>query len=314
MIREKNINLLLGTAMWGWTIPARQCHVLLDQFYSLGGRVVDCATNYPINKRGEDFRAAEKILAEWVRINEVNDLEIMMKIGSVNNLFTPEQNLSPSFLLLNADYYQAIFGSNLACIMIHWDNRDQKEEIERSLDVLLQLNESGLTIGLSGIKYPAVYQEVLKKYSFSSLPIQCKHNLVYSDLKRYAPLHDYGNFIAYGINGGGIKLDTERYGNQASLVARGGQPQQHNKLVTALNKCLADFGEKAAKRIVPASMNQLGMLYAAYHPLIKGILLGCSRPQQLLDSWQWADTLGKNDYKDLYLSLVSLAQQHPSAS
>jgi hypothetical protein len=61
-------------------------------------------------------------------------------------------------------------------------------------------------------------------------------------------------------------------------------------------------------------MNQLGMLYAAYHPLINGILLGCSRRQQLLDSWQWADTLNKNDYEDLYLSLVSLAEQHATAS
>lgn len=314
LFNRNKTNLLLGTAMWGWTLSAKQCYSLLDQFYELGGRTVDCATNYPINKKGADFRAAEKILANWIKANAISDLEIMMKIGSVNNLFTPENNLSPSFLLLNADYYQTLFGKNLSCLMIHWDNRDQVQNIEQSLVVLLQLRESGLTIGLSGIKYPAVYREVLSKHDLPKLAIQCKHNLIYSDLDRYQPLHDYGNFIAYGINGGGVKLNKNNYSSQASLLARGGQHKQHSSLVQAINNCLLEFSKNAANRLVPNSMNQLGMLYAAYHPFITGILLGCSKEQQLLDSWEWAKMMDEYDYQDLYQTLNLLAQQHANVS
>lgn len=309
MINQDPIQLYLGTAMWGWTLPAKQCFALLDEFYALGGRAVDCATNYPINKKPHDFRAAENILHQWQSANAIDDLEIVMKIGSVNNMFTPEHNLSPSFLLLNADYYQNIFGNNLSCLMIHWDNRDQKEEINKSLQVLSKLQETGLKIGLSGIKHPDIYQELILENKLSSLPIQCKHNLIYSDLERYHPLHKYGDFIAYGINGGGVKL-TQDYSQKATLLARGGDPTKFKSLIEALNKQLAVFKEAAANRIIPESMNQLGMIYAAYHPLIKGILLGVSKEKQLQDSWSWAEVIAKNDYRDLYASLVEVVRKH----
>lgn len=65
---------------------------------------VDAAVNYPINKNPDDFRAAEHILLDWVRTHGIRDLKITMKLGSLNNLRSPEHNLSKSFLLLNLDY------------------------------------------------------------------------------------------------------------------------------------------------------------------------------------------------------------------
>ena len=59
--------LILGTAMWGWTTSPAMAMTLLDQFYAAGGRAVDTATNYPINKNPGDFRQAERMLADWIR-------------------------------------------------------------------------------------------------------------------------------------------------------------------------------------------------------------------------------------------------------
>ena len=58
------MEIMLGTALWGWTTPPTVCYQLLDHFYESGYRQVDAATNYPINKNPSDFRRGEKILAE----------------------------------------------------------------------------------------------------------------------------------------------------------------------------------------------------------------------------------------------------------
>ena len=61
--------LVLGTAMWGWTVDKVTAFQLLDAWYAAGQRKVDTATNYPIDRVPEHFRLAEQILAEWIRAN-----------------------------------------------------------------------------------------------------------------------------------------------------------------------------------------------------------------------------------------------------
>ncbi len=95
--------LILGTAMWGWTTPRETAFAMLDEWYSRGFREVDTATNYPIDRDPEHFRLAEKILLEWIAAHGVTDLEVMMKIGSVNNLRSPEHLLTKSFILMMLD-------------------------------------------------------------------------------------------------------------------------------------------------------------------------------------------------------------------
>ncbi|MEZ4983547.1 MAG: aldo/keto reductase [Saprospiraceae bacterium] len=119
MLSAHPIPLVLGTALWGWTVDEPTCHRLLSHFYRQGGRMVDTATNYPINKQPADFRRAENILARWCQREEVTDLQVIVKVGSVDNLFTPDNNLSPAFLLMALDYYRNLFGSNLHTFMIH---------------------------------------------------------------------------------------------------------------------------------------------------------------------------------------------------
>ncbi|MCB0638824.1 MAG: aldo/keto reductase [Lewinella sp.] len=295
--------LILGTAMWGWTVPRDRAFALLDAFYEAGGRAVDGATNYPINRRPGDFRAAENILLQWIRTHGVTDLKVMMKIGSLNNLRTPDCNLRPSFLLFCFDEYQDKFGSNLDTMMIHWDNRDEAGPIAETLQALQAIQAAGYRVGLSGIRHPAHYADWLAKYPLSCR-IQIKHNLLQTDYPRYAAFHGEKCFIAYGINAGGLKLAPDQYRTDASLAARGGDISQEPPFMMPLRQWLAKL--PAQERPLPASMNHLGLLFALLHPDIGQVLIGPSRVEQLTDSLQWARLLQQYPYQDLYDQLNQL--------
>jgi aryl-alcohol dehydrogenase-like predicted oxidoreductase len=299
-------SLALGTAMWGWTVAPEAAFALLDAFYAAGGREVDGATNYPINKIPEDFRRAERILAEWAGAHGVTDLKVMMKVGSIDNLRSPEHNLSKSFLLICLDEYQALLGANLDTLMVHWDNRDSEADIAETLEALAIARQAGLRVGLSGIRHPERYARLNLDFGLD-FRIQIKHNLLQSDYARYRDFHGSRRFIAYGLNAGGVKLRAEEYGPGASLAARGGNPGETPPLVHDLRQWLAAL-PNANRRPLPTAMNHLGMIYAWYHPDISTLLAGPSSAGQMQDTLNWAQHLGQYDYSDLYLQLRDLAQ------
>jgi len=180
--------LMLGTAQWGWTVSKGEAFQLLDAWLGAGFRAIDCATNYPINRNPADFRAAEKILQEYIYAHGLSDLHITIKIGSLDNLRSPDVNLAPSFVQMMAEEYLRVFGANLACTMFHWDNRDQIGEIRASLEALQRIqNEHGIRPGLSGIAHPKIYAAANADLGLS-FEIQLKHNVLQSDFERYAPL------------------------------------------------------------------------------------------------------------------------------
>ncbi len=299
--------LILGTAMWGWTTSREACFELLDRFYQQGFREVDGATNYPINKKPEDFRKAENILQEWINAHEVQDLRMMMKAGSINNLRTPDNNLTKSFLLMLLDEYRGIFGPNLYTFMIHWDNREEEKDIRESLEALAIVREEGLRAGLSGIKHPEVYARLNREFGIP-FRIQIKHNLLYSDYPRYSAFHAKAGFITYGINAGGIKLDTGEYGESSSLKARGGNTETEPPFIRPLRKIIEEANSNDNRPPV-SSFNHCGMAYAFHSPDIEGILLGPSRVDQLEDSLDFYASLKTYDYRDLYQSLKKLNEQ-----
>ncbi|MCO6492680.1 MAG: aldo/keto reductase [Phaeodactylibacter sp.] len=298
--------LLLGTAMWGWTVPRATCFDLLDRFYRAGFREVDGATNYPINKKPEDFRKAENILLEWIKAHEVQDLKVMMKVGSVNNLRTPENNLAKSFLLMLLDEYRSEFGPNLDTFMIHWDNRQEEKGIRESLEALAIAREQGLRTGLSGIKHPGIYARLNQEFSLD-FRIQAKHNILQSDYSRYQAFHGRAGFIAYGINAGGVKLDPGQYRADSSLRARGGNVAEEHPLTEKLQAILKEANQRGGRPPV-SSFNHCGLAFACHSPDMEGILLGVSRPEQLEDSMSFFEALRTYGYQDLYDSLKKLTE------
>ncbi|RMG83438.1 MAG: hypothetical protein D6714_09760 [Bacteroidetes bacterium] len=293
--------LILGTAMWGWTVSPETCFRLLDRFYAWGGRAVDTATNYPINKNPDDFRAAETILQNWIKTHGIDDLRVMMKVGSLNNRMTPDHNLTPGFLWMNLDDYLYKFGPNLDTFMVHWDNRDDLAEIEQTFEAFRKITESGLRPGISGIRHPDLYARLNATFGFD-FRIQIKHNILHSDYARYAPFHGKKRFIAYGINAGGLKLNPDQYHAASSLKARGRDPEtlmaQARKVQT-----LMDEANQKTGRPPLTDFFQIGLIYAFYHPDMEGILVGPSNLAQLDTTVSFFEILQTHDYADVYARL-----------
>ena len=283
--------ICLGTGMWAWKTDRAEAFRMLDRFYAAGLRGIDTAPNYPLNKNPADFRGAEKILAEWINTHGINDLDIIFKFGSLNNLFSPEHNLSESFTLMNAQHYRNFYGDNAATLMIHWDNRADETAIRNTYAGLQKARADGWQIGLSGIKYPAVHARINADYNFE-FTIEVKHNPFVSDYERYAPLHGKNHrFLAYGTAGGGFKLD-EIYATDSSLKLRGKKNAYDKASIEKVNALLLRVN---ADRSEPLQhFYQLGLQNAVQHPGIDGVILGVSNVMQLNNS---LDFLGVNTAK-----------------
>jgi aryl-alcohol dehydrogenase-like predicted oxidoreductase len=292
-------DLILGTALWGWTMPEQVCFQILDTYYAAGFRQIDTATNYPINKNPQDFRRAEKILTNWITTNNIQDLQVIIKVGSINNLGGPEHELTRSFLLMNMEDYRELWGSNLDTFMIHWDNRRDPGAIADTLEVLQQAQAVGLQPGLSGIRHPEVYAQVAKEYPLP-LRIEIKHNLLQSSYPHYRNFHGKAGFLTYGMNAGGLKLEGA-YRNDSSSVVRGIPAKALDEKRHQLQTVLAT----SATGIRPGidQFYQLGLLYSYYHPHVTGMIIGPSRLEQLEMNLDFYRQLQTYDYRDVYQSL-----------
>lgn len=253
-------------------------------------------------------------MLEYVQAHGLRDLRVTMKIGSLDNMRSPEVNLAPSFVLMMGEEYHRLFGENLHCLMFHWDNRDDATAIRASLEALSKLQkEAGIRPGLSGVKFPEAYVRANEDLSLS-FDIQLKHNVFQSDFERYklffSSNHRINNspnhrFFAYGINGGGVKLEGV-YEADSVFLARGGQPE---KVAAALEKIRAVLPDLNTAFVRPPlkTMNHTGLIYAGLHPDLGGILLGVSSLSQLretLDFWRNLETF---DYGDVFQAITKIA-------
>jgi len=282
---KKKKELVLGTAQWGWTIGRDKAFEILEHWLSAGLSAIDCATNYPINRQPECFGAAEDILSEFIEAHGLKNLDVTMKIGSMDNMRTPDNNLSPSFIQMIGHEYGRILGDNLGCLMIHWDNRDREEDIEATLAGLGWVcDELNCRKGISGVRMPEAYARVTATDSFD---IQVKHNVLFSDLGRYTPWFpsDVHRYYAYGINAGGIKLPGEAYSGAITYIVRGGNPELSAEQINRLSALTEQYSREKGTKI--SRMWQLGLTHAESEPLLHGIVAGISSVGQLRDLISW---------------------------
>ena len=294
--------LILGSAQWGWNTDRKQAFALLDAWLKTNRRNIDVATNYPINRNPADFRAAEQILAEYCQAHGLSDLKITVKIGSLDNMRGPEINLSPTFIRMMGEEYLRIFGQNLDCVMLHWDNRAEETAIRATLEALHSMEtDFGLRPGLSGIAHPGVYAHAL-----ADLPMRCdiqlKHNVLQSDLARYQTLFDKGHrFYAYGINAGGVKLDAN-YSENSTFAVRGGQADKVAEKLEYLRQQLPVWNVAFVRPPVQ-TMNHVGLIFASHTPDVNGIVVGASSVAQLAETLDYYRNLDTFDYADVWLGL-----------
>lgn len=213
-------NLVLGTARWGSWMTLHSSLQVLDKFVESGGRHIDTATNYPINGIKADHGLANRMLSHWMTLNPSVPLKVFVKVGSVDNSGGPQFDLSENALELELKNLEMKFGTNLAGIGIHWDNRDFRDVagIFQTVKTLDEFKAKGFTIGLSGIKNIRLYSEALGN-QLEEIEIQVKETINDSQTReRYSKYFPKATYVAYGIAGGG-------QGHKKNLANSGNSPK-----------------------------------------------------------------------------------------
>jgi aryl-alcohol dehydrogenase-like predicted oxidoreductase len=273
--------LCLGTAMWGWSVSKESAFLILDCFYEQGGRYVDTATNYPLNGNILDYKKAVEILSEWCEKRIINDLKITCKIGSVSNSNTPENNLKSEVLIQQYNWLTKLFGTNLHCIMLHWDERNSVEDINDTINILNTLEAKNVEFGLSGIKHVETYMKALDGKFMHGLNVQIKHNFLHSSLNDYKALWSLSpKYWAYGISVSGLKLFSKDYNESSYVSLVRGDNYHENMLSEKLKLAICSCIEQ---NDCLENIYHVAMAYAENDTRLEGYIVAPSTLEQMKD-------------------------------
>ena len=283
MVSTSKLNkpLILGTALWGWGISRNEAYSLLERHLESGGDLVDTATNYPINKCKEDYGLAIKWLHDWKVANPNAKFSLIVKIGSQNNLGGSDVDLSPGNILETTNRLRDVFGSALSCVSIHWDNRgdltSDHSSINQTIEIMARVHETGLDIGLSGIKHPELYLQANPALA-NQWMIQVKENFLTKSVRMsYEKYFPSARYYAYGVNMGGVT--TEVLKGNSSINLRGIKTEA--SIIERIKSFLdLDHGINPH----PTTLNDLALAFAYFNPSLTGVIIGPRNEKQLLTS------------------------------
>lgn len=267
----------LGSAHWGWSVSEKEANDILNLFYDNGGRFVDSAFNYPISSKPKDLNKSFIILSDWVKRNKINDLKINYKIGSISNEYSTKNNTSEEYLRDQINYAVDILSNNIHSIMIHWDNSKSINKIRNTCIFLKEIQDSGLSIGLSGIKYPKIYADLMSKLNFSPIDLQVKSNFINSKIDHYKSFPSLKNrYWAYGISSEWKKIEELNQKNNFNINTL--RPTNKNLLI----------GEEMIEKIRLAieknkfnSFYELSIYTAENNDSLYGYIIGPSKKSQM---------------------------------
>ena len=304
-LTPENKTLVLGTALWGWGISRHDAYELLERFLVNGGTIIDTATNYPINKCDEDFGLAVRWVAEWIKTNGISNLSLIIKIGSIDNLGSPNIDLMPENIIRSVSTLCDLFGEALSCISIHWDNRNDEEnqllDIDRTVKTMAMLEESDLSIGMSGVRRPDLYYKAAPHLSGKWI-IQVKENVSTRIARQtYMEFFPRATYLAYGINMGGLKIEPAKTNSSIELRKVSIPVSVVEILRSFLN---SDHGFEPR----PTSLNELALASSYVNPALSGVIIGPRNVEQLVNTmgyWQKLQqrTNGNEDF-DLFDQLA----------
>lgn len=261
---------------------------MLDAFAAAGHERVDAATNYPINGQLTDHGRGLAILGRWFRSNGGAQPRILVKLGSVANDGRPDVRLDGDALTREASRLIDDFGSAISGFGIHWDNRRLGEaastdDFLSTLEAMEDLHRRGFSVGFSGVQEPATYRS-LAPHLASEWWIQVKENVLdHAARERYFPHFPQANYIAYGLNFGGVTSEREpAAGSSAALRKVRHTPE----LLAQIRSKYGDLGFAGHR---DESLTALATRFAHANPALSGIVAGPSSLVQLhetLELWR----------------------------
>ncbi len=299
-------SLFLGTAMWGWAVEKQDAFRLLDHYVESGYKLIDQATNYPINGNKSECGLSLKWLSEWLHANPNSGLEVLVKVGSVNNAGTPDNDLSVTALQRQYGQLHQLLKESLKCVSIHWDNRevDKKKDILTSLDTLTDLAENkGYRIGISGIKSSGIYADYFTEKRIKPI-IQVKENALTSAARiNYQQHFAQADYIAYGINLGGLqeKITSE------TQVKRG---IKNPKWISEIFKSILTENILDPS---PQNFYDISLYLAFINPDLSGMIIGPKNIEQLSKIFRFFEQLKNTEYLTTYDEIKNIITRSGSS-
>jgi hypothetical protein len=242
-------------------------------------------------------------IAEWLALNKKIDVSVIVKIGAIDNFGGPDTNLTPSSINKSETFLRDKLGSSLAAIAVHWDNRgDNAGEtfaIAETMNEFARISASGLSIGFSGVRHPQLYIDAAPELA-NIWWIQVKENALSNSARLYCcDIFPNARYLAYGINMGGIKLESIT--DQSAIYLRG--IKHPNGLIEKLSNYLSsDHGLRPS----PSNLNELALLTSFLNPALSGIIIGPRDVGQLLNTQNYWSKLKKECSADMTVRLLSL--------
>jgi aryl-alcohol dehydrogenase-like predicted oxidoreductase len=192
--------------MWGWAIEFNTAMQLLSRFTESGHSYVDCSTNYPINGDIRSNGLALQWINMWLQKNQGVTLNIIVKVGSINNSGDSLNDISSTAISSQYNYLLGLLGDSLNCIMIHWDNRAESDigSLTDTINAMRSISANSHAIGLSGIRCPRLYSEIAPDL-IDKWVIEVKETaLDNSSRQQYLPFFKKNSYYVYGINTAGL--------------------------------------------------------------------------------------------------------------
>lgn len=288
-MNESSKRLLLGSAMWGWSVEESAVFDLISTFSERGGIWIDTAVNYPINKNPSEFGRAIQFISTWLARSGGGETAILVKVGAKENTGSDRSDLSPDALWSEVARLRRLLGGALRNVSIHWDNRGDgahdRVRINETLSVLRDLHSEGLEIGLSGVRFPLLYREEAPDLG-DKWWIQVKENVLTAEAReRYRAHFPNAKYLAYGINMGGFTFDRREARGSAMLRGLEFTDEAVNEVRKKMNAALKTTP-------APTTLHDFTLLNAYRSEGLSGVIVGPRTVSQLravMDYWSLLD-------------------------
>lgn len=281
--------LLLGSAMWGWSVERSEVFDLISTFTERGGIWIDTAVNYPINKEPADYGRAIQFISDWLCHSGRTETAILVKVGATENTGGDRSDLSPEGLWKEVTRLRGLLGGALRNISIHWDNRGDdahdRARINETLALFRAFLSEGIEIGFSGVKFPDLYREGAPDLC-DKWWIQVKENVLKAEARaRYQAHFPGAKYLAYGINMGGFSFDQGEARGSAALRGLEFSADVVNEVRKKMDAAL-----KATP--APVTLHDFTLLSAYRAEGLAGVIVGprtVSQLREVMDYWTLLD-------------------------
>lgn len=277
---------------WGWGSDKNDAQTIFDTYLDAGGNFIDTADVYTNG-------TSETWLGEFVRNRQARD-ELVLASKFTFNLGQANPNLGGNG---RKNILRAVEGSlkrlgtdYLDLYYLHaWDQITPTEEVMRTLDDLVS---SGKVrhIGLSDVPawYAARAQTLAEWRGYENISaLQLQYSLAERNLE-----HEYTRLatdlgmgivawspLASGLLSGKYKSNTQAEGRLAAMKDNGNPAFQH---LTERNwKIVAELEQVANE--IDRPMNQVALNWAANRPGVASLIVGASKPEQLISNLKALD-------------------------